>query len=519
MTLAQRILAINLAGLLLFVAGTLVLDETRERLIEFRIRDLENQGWIIARAVASTADPTVPFPHYDPRRANQILQRLDLPTPIRIRIYDRRGRLTGDTRNLRGPHAAIRRSGLVPDWTDPRTALYRLADLIDWMQQATGVPPPIYIEVPTDGTVREEEVRIALTGRSASAVRANSAGETIVSVAVPVQRLKSGIGALVVSTEGGDIDGIVREERVQLLQIALVALAVSVVLSFWLGRLIARPMHELAENARTVARRSRRLPLDPARQIFVHHTGRRDEIGALARALRRMTDALYSRIHATETFAADVAHELKNPLTSLRSAVETVRHAGTDDGIRERLLAVIESDVLRLDRLVTEISNASRIDAEMAREEIARFDLREPVRTVAELTEERAHETGIRIRLEMPDGPVTTTGIESRVAQVIDNLLSNAISFSPPGGTVWLRLQSGRTARLAVEDEGPGIPEDQLEKIFDRFHTDRPQSEAFGRHSGLGLSIARQIVESFEGRIWAENRSGGGACFVIELPA
>jgi len=314
---------------------------------------------------------------------------------------------------------------------------------------------------------------------------------------------------------------------VAILRVFLVALGVSVILSLTLAAAIARPLRRLAEAAMRSGALQHRA-IDPSRVHFPDMTGRADEIGYLSGALREMTAALYARMEAIERFAADVAHEIKNPLTSLRSAVETMRRAEAAP-MRERLMKVIEHDVRRLDRLVTDISNASRLDAELAREDMGAVDVAALLRAVAEVADQRR----ARVRVKIQDAPLTCRGLDGRLGQVFRNLVENAASFSPPDGEV---LVSARRAapgivRVTVEDSGPGVPPDNLDAIFTRFYSDRPGYEDFGDHSGLGLSISRQIVAAHGGRIWAENIMPAGdapdsqpqdaplgARFVVELP-
>ncbi len=354
-------------------------------------------------------------------------------------------------------------------------------------------------------------------------MRANSAGELIVSVALPVTRFKAVLGALVLSTEGGDIDAIVSAERAAILRVFLVALAVSVILSLALAGAIARPLRRLADAAmRSSAAGARSI--DPSRVHFPDMTHRADEIGYLSGALREMTAALYARMEAVERFAADVAHEIKNPLTSLRSAVETMRRAEAAP-MRERLMKVIEHDVRRLDRLVTDISNASRLDAELAREDMGAVDLAALLHAVAQVADQRR----ARVRVKVLEAPLVCRGLDGRLGQVFRNLVENAASFSPPDGEVLVtaRRAGADRVRITVEDTGPGVPEEHLAAIFTRFYSDRPGYEEYGDHSGLGLSISRQIVEAHGGSIWGENiRPKGaapdspalGARFVVELP-
>jgi two-component system sensor histidine kinase ChvG len=363
-------------------------------------------------------------------------------------------------------------------------------------------------------------------------VRLNPAGETIVSVGVPIHRQRSVRGVLLLSTQGGDIDKIIASERFALVQVFLVAASVMIVLSLLLANAIAGPVRRLAEAAERVRRGIR------SRQEIPDFTYRSDEIGHLSGALRDMTHALYNRIDAIESFAADVAHELKNPLTSLRSAVETLPLAKSDDS-RGRLLSIIQHDVRRLDRLITDISDASRLDAELARAEAAPVDIAKLVDAVASIANDvrRPHEAEIVVRRIFgnkgakanPEGRFVVLGHDSRIGQVVRNLLDNARSFSPEGGTVRVTLERvGEDVRIIVEDDGPGIPEHAVERIFERFYTDRPE-QGFGQNSGLGLSISRQIVQVHRGTITAENIPGAqdtsgnpttlGARFTVTLPA
>ena len=357
----------------------------------------------------------------------------------------------------------------------------------------------------------------ALIGNEERAVRRLSDGQLFLSVAVPVQRLRQVHGALLVSAVGDDIAQAVHAARLAILQAFLLALCVTILLSIFLAQTIARPLRRLAQAAERVRGRTAR----PA--VIPDFSRRADEIGDLSAALAEMTRALQGRIDAIAGFAADVAHEIKNPLTSLRSALETFAGIGAatgDEDKRQRLLAVMQLDIRRLDRLITDISNASRLDAELARDAVERVDLAELLRTLVEVYQTAAEGSLPAIRLELPPGALLVSGVPDRLGQVVRNLVDNAISFSPPGGVV--RIGAGRRSedlRIIVEDDGPGIPQDKLDAVFERFYSERPEGEAFGGHSGLGLSIARQIVEAHGGRIVAENRAQGGARFTVTLLA
>lgn len=524
-SLSRRIIAFNLIGLASLVTGVLYMQQFRSGLIDLRTQSLQVQGEIIAAAVAEASGIGPSGSRFDPVRANEVLRRLVAPTRLRAQIFNRGGRLTGDTRFLdRGDGRVEVRPLPPPGETFVEGLPTRFESAYERALRAfTGTPRP-YRETPLDSDAEDEEVYGALRGGMAWWERLNSDGELIVSVAVPIKRFKVVLGALVLSTEGGDIDEIVQAERRQIFVIFLVAAAISLALSILLANTIAKPIRRLAEAAEAGGAQEAR-PINPERIHFPDLSARTDEIGYLSVALRRMTAALYERIDAIETFAADVAHEIKNPLTSLRSAVETMRIARTPD-MRTRLLTVIEKDVNRLDRLVTDISNASRLDAELTREEMESFDIGELMRAIADMNGVEAAERGVRIEiLDAPDG-LQVKGLQGRIGQVMQNLVGNALSFSPKGGVV--RIDSSIRAssvRVSIEDEGPGVPPGSLGTIFERFYSERPDHEEFGEHSGLGLSISKQIIEAHGGAIWAENLRPSsedtgptGARFTLELP-
>lgn len=528
-SLLRRILFINAIGLGLLVGGVLYLNQFREGLIELRAAALRTQGEIMAIAIAEAAGTGGAQLGYDPRRANSVLRRLAEPAGARTRIYDRSGRLTGDTRIFDASGGPIESHPLPPPGQGPDVDWLtwledRYDDALTLLRGAT----PLYREAPLAGVADEEEVYAALDGHTVVATRVNSEGETIVSVALPIQRFKAVLGALVISTEGGDIDRIVQAERIAILRVALVAALVSAALSAILASTIARPLRRLAEAAARSGALDRR-PVDPRQVNFPDFTQRGDEIGYLSGTLREMTGALYARIDAIERFAADVAHEIRNPLTSLRSAVETLGLV-QDPTARDRLMAVLQNDVQRLDRLVTDISNASRLDAELSRETPSPVDLRRLAGDVVGLYQATERPGEARVVFQPAEGLETllVSGQEGALGQVMRNLIDNARSFSAPGGEVRVGLGRQRgQALLSVEDDGPGIPSDNLETIFQRFYTSRPKGTAFGGNSGLGLSIVRQIVQAHGGAVHAENRQVDpanpdsaicGARFVVSLP-
>jgi len=345
----------------------------------------------------------------------------------------------------------------------------------------------------------------------------------IVSVAVPVQRYRAILGSLLLSTESGDIDDIVQSERMAILRVFAVASAVTVLLSVLLASTIAGPVRRLANAAERVRRGVRHR-----RAEIPDFGNRKDEIGHLARVLSDMTNALYKRMEAVESFAADVSHELKNPLTSLRSAVETLPIAKTDEQ-RARLFGVIKHDVKRLDRLITDISDASRLDAELAREATEPVDIAKLLETVVSIARETRVSNKRKIQLTLEPrrwgkDAFFVLGHDSRLGQVFNNLIDNALSFSPPEASVRIRAwRDPNSISVTVDDDGPGIRAENIENIFERFYTDRPEADEFGQNSGLGLAITRQIVEAHRGTIHAENRKradGGveGARFTVILP-
>ena len=456
-----------------------------------------------------------------PDLARQMMRRLVAPTKTRARLFDVHGEIIADSRVLRGPGGAIQISELPP--ADTKSPLVRLArQVYDWaarmLPRRQGYP--IYHESFTPRASDYPEVKRALRGETGEMIRGDpSAGDLMLSVAIPVQRYKEVLGALMLSTGSNEIEEEVRTVRLELLRIFGVALLVTVLLSLYLAGTIARPIRRLAAAAERG--RGRR-----ARVEIPDFTGRGDEIGDLSGALREMTDALWQRMSAIERFAADVAHEIKNPLSSLKSAVETA--VRIEDPVNQRrLMAIILDDVERLDRLITDISDASRLDAELSRLELAPVDIAAMLQALVDVHEATRAAGSPSLMLELPErgGELTVPGIETRLSQVFLNLIANAASFSPPEGEIRLTARhDGRAVLVTVDDGGPGIPDDKLTAIFDRFYSERPAGEKFGTHSGLGLSISKQIVEAHRGMIWAENRKTAGSAvtgarFCIRLPA
>ena len=556
-SLTRRIIVLNLAALIVLVSGILLLNQFREGLIDARVSSLLIQGEIIAGAIAASAtadndainvDPDKLLelqtgqsmsPNDDsyegtefsinPEKVAPVLRRLISPTGTRARIYDRDGSLIVDSLHLDSGNQILAFDLPPPNQQAPAAPWYEtLWQKINLWLSSRDLPR--YQELGGANGRGYPEVGAALDGQATRIVRVNDQGELIVSVAVPIQRYRSVHGALLLSTQGGDIDNIVHAERLAIVRVFLVAAGVTILLSILLASTIAAPLRRLAEAADRVRVGGRSRPQIP------DFSQRRDEIGHLSRALREMTSALFVRIEAIESFAADVSHEIKNPLTSLRSAVETLPLARTDDA-KARLMGIIQHDVRRLDRLISDISDASRLDAELARQDAAPVNLRQLLSTIVGIVRDsHAAEGGPQIKLEFSSNDrdaFFVLGHDGRLGQVFNNLIDNARSFCRKDGVVRVVAKRKKDGvEIAIEDDGPGIRPDQFERIFERFYTDRADAggvDTFGQNSGLGLSISKQIVEAHKGTIWAENRtrtaSRGeplvvlGARFVVRLPA
>ncbi|WP_051340964.1 stimulus-sensing domain-containing protein [Azospirillum halopraeferens] len=534
--LTRRILAVNVLALALLVGGLLYLGPYQDRLIATELEALRTEARIFASALGEGAvqraftDAGEEIHTLSPELARQMVRRLVETTETRTRLYDQAGTLVSDSRVLVGSAGTIQIEELPPP--DSRSVPARAAVRVyQWFTDA--IPDraglPLYREGPADGSQRTADVDRALAGDMGATVWRTDAAAgrdgpgLVLTVAVPVQRYKQVLGAVLLSRNGAEIDEAIRSVRFDILRVFAVALAVTVLLSLYLAGTIARPIRHLAaaaERQRGGHGRHAEIP---------DLTPRGDEIGDLSGALRAMTGELWARMDAIERFAADVAHEIKNPLTSLRSAVETATIV-KDPERRERLMAIIADDVQRLDRLISDISNASRLDAELSRAEPEPVDVGAMLTMLAQLKAElKADGTPDgppRLTVELaPDADLTVPGLEGRLTQVFRNLIANALSFSPPDAPVRLaaRRDPAGCVVVTVSDDGPGIPEGKEEAIFERFYSERPAGEKFGTHSGLGLSISRQIVEAHGGTLVAANRyrpDGGiaGAVFTVRLP-
>lgn len=502
--LARRIITFNLIALCILLVGMLYLNQFRGGLV------LEKQSAMLIESelYADVIEARL----LDERTADAALLR-DLPVSegLIARLYSTGAEVTAE---IAGDNPLARDGGGFFGWVG------RALDVIPGLQKIFGDTNRL-----SEQFFTREMAAAALSGQELIRRTTNQEGDTVLAVARPVRVDGVIQGAVVLTTVPGYLDALLRDEQQQVLRLFVLAVFVSIVLSIALANTIANPISDLARAAEAGTTREGRQE-EPQRVSIPDLTGRPDEIGRLSRAMRDMTTALYDRIETNEEFAADVAHEIKNPLASLRSAVETLRIAKEGPG-RQKLLDVIEHDVRRLDRLVSDISNASRLDAELVKEEEERFDLTRMLERIADFHRNEADDKGVELIWDAPDKPIMFDGLEARLAQVFVNLISNAVSFCSEGDAVrmWAREKGGRVL-VVVEDTGPGIPNEALSKVFKRFYSERPAHD-YGNNSGLGLSISKQIIEAHKGVIWAENirpadvgpdMPPSGARFVVGLP-
>ena len=517
--LMRRILAVNMFALVILGGGILYLDQFRENLINRRIEDLTVQAKIISGALGESPTLGPESSALELANARQTINRLVGPSNIRARLFSPEGELVLDSRFMDPSRSILILPLPDPEENPPldKVILNWINDTLDsWTTNQDWDP---YVEHPRQSAGDYDEVLTALNGETSAAVYALEDGNLLITVATPVQRFRRVLGGLMLSRDTSDIREIIFEERLAILKIFGLSLGITLLLSIFLAGTIARPIHRLAKAADAVRKGVGRV------EALKRFSGRRDEIGALSRSLSDMTDSLHKQIDAVESFAADVAHELKNPLSSLRSAVETIQRTN-DKTIQKKLLEIVQEDIRRLDRLITDISDASRLDAELSRAKMKAVDFGMIVATIVETYQNPGKAKTARLEFKAPKiGTYMVTGIESRLGQVVYNLLDNAFSFTPAKGKIKLNLSKRKgIIEFSIDDEGPGLPPEAEEKIFERFYSERPEGEKFGTHSGLGLSISRLIVEAHKGTITAQNIIGDlpdqviGARFTIILP-
>ncbi|HEV7455574.1 MAG TPA: stimulus-sensing domain-containing protein [Roseococcus sp.] len=528
--LLRRILLVNALPPALLAVALLYLDQYQDGLLAAEVEAMRTQARIYAGGISEAAvriqdDRAVLVPE----AARPLLRRLVEPSPnTQARLFDTAGLVVADSRVREGVGGAVVTEPLPPP--APRGLFSQ--GVAGVYERLLGLLPsasrnPVVLDTTPDaqsfdwqpdlGPERQAELRLALEGGVTPYIRRTPDGRLLVSVAEPARRGAQAVGIVLLTREAREVDARLLEIRASVLGLFLLALALTVAVSFYLTQTLASPILRLADAAAEMRQGKGRGGSVPEDLL-----ARRDEIGILARDLRAAALALWARIDANERFAADVAHELKNPLTSVRSAIETLRRV-EDVEQQRRLLGIIANDAVRMDRLITDIADSSRVDAELSRVVAEPVDIAPILGVLVELHNTIRQEGEPEMILEAP-GKLVAMGVEDRLVQVFRNLLGNAVSFSPEGGRVWLRARAaGPEVEVVVEDEGPGIPEARLEGIFDRFYSERPRGERFGQHSGLGLSISRQIIEGLRGRIAAENRRDAegrviGARFLVRLP-
>ncbi len=528
--LLRRILLVNALPLVLLVAAVLYLDQYQAGLLEANVQALREQARIYAGALGESAiqetDPDNPILVAD--QARPLLRRLTEPTPnAQARLYAPDGHLIADSRVREGPGGAVVTEPLPPAAIRSPVmgtvgAIYdKLMSLLPRKSEGP------FVEISPDAAGVDwqpdlkEELRIngSNLGREMPPyIRRTGENRLLVTVAEPVLRNRHTVGIVLLTREAREVDDSLLTVRASILGLFALALVLTVALSWYLSLTIARPILRLAGAAHEMQEGRGRASTVPGSLLR-----RTDEVGELAHALAEGAAALWARMDATERFAADVAHEIKNPLSSIRSAIETLPRI-EDPARRTRLLAIISEDVTRLDRLISDISDASRVDAELSRAATEPLDVVSILKILTEIDEATRQNGDPVVMLDVPSTPLLVRAVEDRLVQVLRNLIGNARSFSPANGRIRLQArEAGGVVEVGVEDDGPGIPSAKLEHVFDRFYSERPAGESFGQHSGLGLSISRQIVEALKGRIAAENRYGEagrvvGARFTVWLP-
>lgn len=518
--LTRVIFLSHLFGLVILMVGSLTLNQYSKGLIEARIENLKSQALLVTSIMGDTATGIGIDAQLDVDRARDIMSRLDLPPEWRIRLHDTGQNLLVDSEAMSFDLTVTELPPLEDESSSKSVEV-----------EPTGFSVRQFLkDLPWRKSIRDNnrrdlssELRLALLGNTVSGEKYDAQDRHIVTVSTPVMRVKEILG--VVTLESYDVEEIVDQERLSLLPFIGWAIFASLISSIALTMSIVFPLRDLSRAAEVVARTNKKIDQIP------DFSYRKDEIGDLSAMLGEMTRGLYSRIDDIANFAADVAHEIKNPLTSLRSASDTMKHAKTDEQ-RDKLIRIIQEDVGRMDRLITDISKASKVDANLAREKSSLINVPELLTHVTDFYQAtKSEDLTASVKFSPPDNikddHIYIRGFETPFAQVVRNLIDNALTFSPKDGVVNISIHTktenkARRVIIVVDDEGPGIPPENLETIFERFYTERPKGAQFGSHSGLGLAICRQIVTAHKGFVFAENRVDGedvlGARFTINLP-
>ncbi len=515
--LMMRIMFVNVLAVVTLAAGILYINQFRDNLVARQIESIRVQAEIIAGALGESAVRDMEASEVDIVPARQIISRLIGPTDQYAMLFRPEGTLIADSRYMSGNQKVVvdELPALDRDKSFKERGTAFLYWMLDWFAPIPNVPD--HVDRPGMRAADFVEVEVALTGEQRVQLRKRDDGHLVINVATPVQRFRRVLGVLVVTAQTDDIEKIVKAEQLSILAVFGVAFAGTLFVAFFLGATIAKPIRILARSADRVRRgigREERLP---------EFADRNDEIGDLSRALADMTRALYNQIDAVERFAADVAHELKNPLSSMRSALETLQMTKKPD-VQARLMGILEEDVKRLDRLITDIADASRLDAELTRGRMSTVDLGQMFYTLKDAYTSTSCQDGPHIFLNSDEeGIFLIKGMEARLGQVWRNLIDNAITFTPKDKSIHINIEvSGKVLIVKIQDEGPGLPPGSEDKIFKRFYSERPSAEEFGKHSGLGLAISKQVIEAHDGVIVAENVIEDdhvlGACFTVRLP-
>ena len=519
--LTLKIWSINIIAIFVILIAVLHLDRYEDSLIQSELEALEHQAELFANALSEVAVKNEPGIHsyLSSIAVQNVINRSALRSPARSRVFDTAGRLLADSQELPGRVPSVITKPLASVFPD----IFFQKFFNDFFQQffnsSIQVRRPINEAHKIQLAHTFPEVISALKGSSIKTVKLRETGESLLTVAVPIQKYKRVLGVLLLSVKDEKVDAAFSSYQKELIIAVVIALVITSALSLYLSRSITKPILSLASAAEKIKNdRSGRSEIPEVSK-------RDDELGDLSRALIEMTNNLWQRLDAIEKFAADVSHEIKNPLTSIKSAIETATKI-KDSGKRDQLLTVILDDVNRLDRLITDISDSSRLDAELSREKFEAIDIESLLLAFYQLRkfQKRFEQKSLTLNIEKGEKQLLILGHESRIVQVIDNIVNNAITFAPVNSNINISVSADTTdVKITIDDEGPGIPENKLDAIFERFYSERPAAEKFGLHSGLGLSICKQIVEAHNGKIFAKNRTGyqndiTGARFIITLP-
>ena len=520
--LTIKILSINVIAIFVVFTAVLHLDRYEDSLIQTELEGLERQATLFANALSEVAVARNPGTqnYLSITAVQNVIDRSALDSPARSRVFGTGGELLADSYRLPGRVPSVTTKPLAS--VSPNIFFQKFLDKFfqDFFYSPTQQHVPNYQQHTIQLARAFPEVISALRGSSIKTVKATTTGRKLLTVAMPIRKkYKPVLGVLLLSSDDKNINVAFNSYQKELIIAVAIAIVITSALSLYLSRSITRPIRRLASAAEKI--RSDRN----GRHEISEVSERNDELGELSKALTQMTDDLWQRLDAIEKFAADVAHEIKNPLTSIRSAVETASKI-KDNEKRDKLLALLLDDVHRLDRLITDISDSSRLDTELSREKFTAIDIAKLLLAFYELrtSQKKFGEKNLTLDIMERNAELLILGHEIRIVQVIDNIVDNAITFSPPHGNINIVVSADtKSVTITIDDQGPGIPKGKLDAIFDRFYSERPPTEKFGLHSGLGLSICKQITEAHNGEIMAENRLDHqsitkGARFIITLP-